>query len=228
MKMIRFFVFPCNGAPVEWNWQGKTEVLGEKPVPVTICPPQIAHGLIRDRTRASAVRGRRLTAWAMARPSCRVTWRTDFAHRLGLQTSQKVTQRFGNWIYSRPQKQNVTVKVWLSFKCWLHFERQRRPGLPIFRVSVSLLTASRAPCRRQAFTYTTKTETRRNLTPKWDANPWSKCSSHHKTKKATVVVGNLPLPHLRETLYADTRFCSWKVNHYLHCIKYLAWLEITH
>ena len=48
--------------------QGKTEVLGEKPVPVPLCPPQIPHGLARDRTGASAVRGRRLTAWAMARP----------------------------------------------------------------------------------------------------------------------------------------------------------------
>jgi hypothetical protein len=28
-----FFVFPSNGAPVEWNWQGKTEVLGEKTYP---------------------------------------------------------------------------------------------------------------------------------------------------------------------------------------------------
>jgi hypothetical protein len=64
----RFFVFPCNGAPVEWNWQGKTEVLGEKPVPVPLCPPQIPHGLTRDRTRASAVRAWRLTPWAMARP----------------------------------------------------------------------------------------------------------------------------------------------------------------
>jgi hypothetical protein len=35
---------------------------------VPLCPPQIPHGLIRDRTRASAVGGRRLTAWAMARP----------------------------------------------------------------------------------------------------------------------------------------------------------------
>jgi hypothetical protein len=35
---------------------------------VPLCPPQISHGLTRDRTRASAVRGRRLTAWAMARP----------------------------------------------------------------------------------------------------------------------------------------------------------------
>jgi hypothetical protein len=47
------------------NWQ-----LGEKPVPVPLCPPQTPHGLTRDRTRASAVEGRRLTAWAMARPIC--------------------------------------------------------------------------------------------------------------------------------------------------------------
>jgi hypothetical protein len=31
------------------------------------CTPQIPHGLTRSRTRASAVRYRRLTAWAMAR-----------------------------------------------------------------------------------------------------------------------------------------------------------------
>ena len=43
-----FFIFPSNEAPVEWNWQGKTEVLGEKPVPVPSCPPQITHGLSRD------------------------------------------------------------------------------------------------------------------------------------------------------------------------------------
>jgi hypothetical protein len=55
-------------ATVEWYWQGKTEELGEKPVPVPLCPPQIPHGLTRERTRTSAVRGRRLTTWAMARP----------------------------------------------------------------------------------------------------------------------------------------------------------------
>jgi hypothetical protein len=47
---------------------GKTEELGEKPAPVLLCPPQIPHGLSRARTRASAMRGRRLTTWAMARP----------------------------------------------------------------------------------------------------------------------------------------------------------------
>jgi hypothetical protein len=63
-------VFPFNGAPVELIWQGKTAVLEEKPVPVPLCPPQIPHGSTRDGTRASPVWGRRLTAWAMARPNC--------------------------------------------------------------------------------------------------------------------------------------------------------------
>jgi hypothetical protein len=39
-KMISLFIFTSHGVPVEWNWQGKTEVLGEKPVPVSLCPPQ--------------------------------------------------------------------------------------------------------------------------------------------------------------------------------------------
>jgi hypothetical protein len=66
--MIIFCPFRSNGAPVEWNWQGKTEELWKKPVPVPLYPPQIPRGLTPDRTRASAVGGRRLTAWAMARP----------------------------------------------------------------------------------------------------------------------------------------------------------------
>jgi hypothetical protein len=68
MKMRFFLLFQFNAAPVEWNWQGKTEVLGEKHVPVPLCPPQILHGLARDRNPASAVRDRGLTAWAMVRP----------------------------------------------------------------------------------------------------------------------------------------------------------------
>jgi hypothetical protein len=56
-------------ATVEWYWQGKTEEPGEKPVPVPLCPPQMPHGLTQARTRASAVRGRLLTTWAMARPT---------------------------------------------------------------------------------------------------------------------------------------------------------------
>ena len=49
-------------AMVEWYRQGKTEVLGEKPVTVPFFPPQIRLGLTWDRTRAFAVRGRRLTS----------------------------------------------------------------------------------------------------------------------------------------------------------------------
>jgi hypothetical protein len=74
MKIMRFFLlFHFYGAPVEWKWQGKTEALGEKPVPVPLCPPQISHGPTQNRTRSSTVRGRRLTTWVMARPSCHVS-----------------------------------------------------------------------------------------------------------------------------------------------------------
>jgi hypothetical protein len=55
-------------------WQGKTEELGEKPVPVPLYPPQIPHGLTQARTRASAVRSRRLTTWAMAWPLLQCWW----------------------------------------------------------------------------------------------------------------------------------------------------------
>jgi hypothetical protein len=62
-------------ATVEWYWQGKIEELGEKPVPVSLCPPQSPHALTRARIPTSAVRGRWLTTWAMARPyrQCYVT-----------------------------------------------------------------------------------------------------------------------------------------------------------
>jgi hypothetical protein len=70
-----------------WNEidRGKSKYSGRKPVPVSLCPPQIPHGLTRDRTRPCAVRIRRLTAWAMARPflSDFVMW-VKFGRDLGL------------------------------------------------------------------------------------------------------------------------------------------------
>jgi hypothetical protein len=63
-----------------WVWYyggiiltGENPELGEKPVPVPFCPPQIPHGLIWSWTWTSAVKGRQLSFWAMARP--------DFSHR---------------------------------------------------------------------------------------------------------------------------------------------------
>jgi hypothetical protein len=55
------------GAVVERHWQGKNEVLGEKPIPVTLCLPQNPHWLTWNRTRTSEVTGRRPTASVMAR-----------------------------------------------------------------------------------------------------------------------------------------------------------------
>ena len=40
---------------------GKTDVLGEKPVPVPLFPPQIPQGMTWNRRQASAVTGRRIT-----------------------------------------------------------------------------------------------------------------------------------------------------------------------
>jgi hypothetical protein len=40
-----------------------------KPAPAPLCPPQIPLDQTRDRTRAAGVESRRLTAWAMARPT---------------------------------------------------------------------------------------------------------------------------------------------------------------
>jgi hypothetical protein len=45
-----------------------------KPAPVQLCPPQIPHDLTWDWTRPSAVGSRRLTAWAMARPSYHINY----------------------------------------------------------------------------------------------------------------------------------------------------------
>jgi hypothetical protein len=64
-----------------WVWSiggitltGENQVLGEKPVPVPLRPPQISHGLNWDRNKPSAVRGRRLSAdiWKSVRTSQRI------------------------------------------------------------------------------------------------------------------------------------------------------------
>jgi hypothetical protein len=55
---------------LRWNDidRGKLKNSENKPVPVPLYPPQISNGTIRARSRASAVRGQRLTAWVMVRP----------------------------------------------------------------------------------------------------------------------------------------------------------------
>jgi hypothetical protein len=49
-------------------WWHDAGDLGEKPVPVPLCPPQIAHGLTRAQTWTFMVRYRQLTTWTMAQP----------------------------------------------------------------------------------------------------------------------------------------------------------------
>jgi hypothetical protein len=60
---------------VEWV-TGETEVLGEKPAPVPLCPPQSPH----DLTSATVAGSQWLTTWAMAQPrekmACDTLWDT--------------------------------------------------------------------------------------------------------------------------------------------------------
>jgi hypothetical protein len=49
---------------------GETEELGEKPIPLSLRPPQIPHELTQVWIWASVVRGQWLTTWAMAQHSC--------------------------------------------------------------------------------------------------------------------------------------------------------------
>jgi hypothetical protein len=61
--ILRWYI--KNRVMVEWYWQGKTEELGEKYVPVPLCP-QIPYRLIHVWTWTSMVRGQWLTTSAMA------------------------------------------------------------------------------------------------------------------------------------------------------------------
>jgi hypothetical protein len=109
MMIIMFCPFPSNGAPVEWKWQGKTEVLGEKFVPVPLCPPQIPHGLTRDQTRSSAVGGRRLTAWAMARPKFSLTMPWSEAGRIETQLHSILTSALVEGVWSGSSLSRFTL-----------------------------------------------------------------------------------------------------------------------
>jgi hypothetical protein len=50
------------------NWQGNRSTR-RKVAPVPLCPPQISHDLTQARIRAAVLGSRRLTAWAMVRPT---------------------------------------------------------------------------------------------------------------------------------------------------------------
>jgi hypothetical protein len=83
----------------------------EKPVPVPLCPPQIPRGLTRARTRDSAVRGPRLTAWAIALSSDRYT---------------SVSEKY--WLHIEPWRcrQYISSKRWsLQVHTTLQPEEQR-------------------------------------------------------------------------------------------------------
>jgi hypothetical protein len=86
MKTINFFISPCNGAPVEWKWQGKTEVLRGNIRPSTTTSPtwtepesnsglrgerpatnRLSHGTTFPRLTSSMISFHVLMTWAGGR-----------------------------------------------------------------------------------------------------------------------------------------------------------------
>jgi hypothetical protein len=63
-----FCPFPSNGAPVEWYDRAKPKYSGKNLSQCHFAHHKSHMDWPRDRTRASAVGGRRQTAWAMAQP----------------------------------------------------------------------------------------------------------------------------------------------------------------
>jgi hypothetical protein len=113
-------------AMVEWYWQRKTEELGEKPVPVPLCPPQIPHGLTQVRTRASAVRGWRLTTWAMARPLLQSLTSTELGHIIlthSYYSSREVT------LVALYRHKDLAVVVELDQRRWILQKRKCRKNI---------------------------------------------------------------------------------------------------
>jgi len=51
-----------------WQNDADAEVLWMKPDPVSLCPPQIAHGLTGFEAGASVVSSQWMIAWTIARP----------------------------------------------------------------------------------------------------------------------------------------------------------------
>jgi hypothetical protein len=98
-------------ALVEWYWQEKTEILGEKKTdPVSLCPPQTPHKWASGQIRFTAVRSRRLTSSSMARPSVNKS-KLFTANRL------KCGQRCSRTHKSSPKmllsNLNYNAKLWL-------------------------------------------------------------------------------------------------------------------
>ena len=63
LSVTQKWVNGWTGEFTEWYWEMQAEVLGENSDLVPLCRPERSHGLARNRTGVSAMRGRWLTTW---------------------------------------------------------------------------------------------------------------------------------------------------------------------
>jgi hypothetical protein len=79
-------------ATVEWYWQ-------ENQITRSLWPLQIPHGVTSVRTRASAMTGRRLTAWAVAWPTAYLIHAVEYS-RERQNTSKTLTALYNRIIFA--------------------------------------------------------------------------------------------------------------------------------
>jgi hypothetical protein len=87
---------------IRWWCRRRVWSKQRKPAPVALCPSEIPHDLIRARSRSTAVRSRRLIAWAAA-------WRQGVAYCLQLRWRSQIKREAINVIItSSPSR----VQIW--------------------------------------------------------------------------------------------------------------------
>lgn len=95
-----------------WGWQWREyRHTRRKHFTVTLSPPEIPYGLAWEWTRASTVRSRQLTAWAMTRH----TWQC-VSHRLPLHAVRRLLWEGSTSVelMKRDTKNNVQSLSWLT------------------------------------------------------------------------------------------------------------------
>jgi hypothetical protein len=105
--------FTSNGAPVEWNWQGKTDS-SEKNLSQCLCPSQISHGL--DLGSNPGLRGERPATNRLSHGTA-CTHMLVFIGLHHLQTGSRAHPPFYSW-GRRPEAVEAWPKQLISNKYW--------------------------------------------------------------------------------------------------------------
>jgi hypothetical protein len=130
-----------------WAWRpggmiltGVTEEVGEKPVPVPLCSPQIPHGTFRAQTRGTAARSRRLIAWATARLvrpiKCKLVTRTSIVKWMSFlwrKRREKLLQHYNQIVKCKSRSDMAFIRLYEPWK----FRTYMREKFVLYVISIT-------------------------------------------------------------------------------------------